>query len=318
MGFWGDAGRVGLATYTFGSSELAKKGWDKMTNNNGSDGSSRSSPDEQGGGLVTDFTNWTGLTGPSTTNQFKAQTYDPNAAAYQIQNQYGGALGQALAGAQGRSTPNAATAQINTAQSNQGRGMQMGLAEQLQQRANGQAPSVAELQMGRGLQQAIASQRAQAASARGVSPGMAQRLAAQGISQAQGQANSDAAVLRAGEQQQAESALGQQLMGMRGQDIGLAAQQAGFQQQTGLANQQAELANRAQMDSATQAYMSMGMSREEAQQRALADMEALKAGQQTSVNQSNAAVSEGNAQRQQQQSAGLIGGIAAGIGAVAS
>ncbi len=256
--------------------------------------------------------------GSAPTADYKAKEYSPDAGAYQIQNQYGGALGQALSGAQGRATPAAQAAQMNLAQSNEGRGMQMGLAQALQARVAGQKPSLAEMQLNRGMEQAIAAQQSQAASARGMSPAAAQRMAATGIANAQGQTNADAAMLRASEQERAESALGQQLAGMRGQDIGVAANQAGMQQQTNLANQQAELANRAQMDSATQAYMQMGMSREEAQQKALAEMEALKAQQRTSANQVNAGVAQANLDTEMKHKGGLLSAAGGAFGAMLS
>jgi hypothetical protein len=154
---------------------------------------------------------------------------------------------------------------------------------------------------------------------------MAQRLAAQGIANAQQQTNADAAMLRASEQQQAEGALANLASNARGQDLGVAGQQAGmqqqsiqqnaqFQQQASLANQQAEFQNRQQMDQATQAYIAMGMSREEAQQKALADMEALKAQQQISANQLNQATAEANAQREQTAAGGMIGAVGNLIG----
>jgi hypothetical protein len=260
-------------------------------------------------------------------NEFQATQYDPNAGAYQIQNQYGGDLSAALAGAQGRSTPQAQAAVArgpSMGQVDQTRGMQLDLAGALAARARGAGgPSVAELQMRRGLDSQIAAQRAQAASARGMSPGMAQRLAANNIAQAQQATNADAAMLRASEQQQAQGMLGNVLAGARGQDLGVAGMQqqtnltnAQFQQQAGLANQQAELQNRQQMDQATQAYLAMGMSREEAQQRALADMERLKAEQQMSANELNQRTAEANAQRQQDAKGGLFSAAGSIIGGI--
>jgi hypothetical protein len=119
---------------------------------------------------------------------------------------------------------------------------------------------------------------------------MAQRLAANNIANAQLSTNADAAMLRANEQAQAESQLGQILGGARAQDVGLsqfnagqlnqgAITQGGYDQSTLLANLDADLRNRAQVDDATQKYLSMGMSREEADQRAKEDLEKLKGDQ---------------------------------------
>jgi hypothetical protein len=262
-------------------------------------------------------------------NGFQANQYNPNAGAYQIGNQYGGALGSALASANGRATPMAGAASAAgpaLGAANNTAANQSALGQALMARVNGTGgPSLAEMQMNRGLDSQIAAQRAQAASARGVSPGMAQRLMANNIAGAQQATNADAAMLRASEQQQAESALGNLLAGQRGQDLGTAQMgmqagqfNAGMQQQSNLANQNAELQNRAQMDAATQNYIAMGMSREEAQQRALAEQEALKAGQQTSANALNQATAEGNAERTQKAKGGIMSGIGSALGSILS
>jgi hypothetical protein len=246
--------------------------------------------------------------------------YNPDSYAYQIQNQYGGDLAAALAGAQGRATPQTQAATIDQSQANQFRNQQKDLTQALADRAAGRGgPSLAEMQMRRGLDTSIASQRAQAASARGLSPGMAQRLAANNIAQAQQATNADATMLRASEQQQAQGMLGNVLAGARGQDLGVAGQQAGFQQQAGLANQQAELQNRAQMDQATQAYIAMGMSREEAQQRALADQDRLRAEQAMQASALAQKTASENARLQQDNRdsfMNIIGGASSTAGAV--
>jgi hypothetical protein len=60
------------------------------------------------------------------------------------------------------------------------------------------------------------------------------------------------------------------------------------------------------MDQAMQNYIAMGMSREEAQQRALAEMEALKAEQYTSQQQIEADIERQNAETQQKANQGLL------------
>ena len=202
----------------------------------------------------------------------QAHGYDPNPQAFHLDNQYGDALKQALASAGQNPQQEAARAQ------------QGGLAQALQARVSGQAPSAAGLQLQQGLDAQISAQRAQAASARGVSPGMAQRLAARNIAQSQQATNQQAASLRAGEQAQAEQTLGQVLSGMRGQD----------------------LQSRAQLDSATQSYIAMGMSHEQATQQALADLERLRGEQALGVQQADAA----ERQRMGQGRQAVIGGLA--------
>lgn len=251
-----------------------------------------------------------------------------------MDNQYGGTLGQLLAGAQGRDTPTATAAsagqtRIDNTQANQSRGELMGLAAMFRDQAAGRGgPSLAQLQMQQGLDSSIAAQRAQAASARGVSPGLAQRLAAQGIAGAQMDVTRQGSLLRAAEQQQAYGALGQLLAGVRSQDQSGAQAQAGlnqqtslanagFQQQAGLANQSAELANRAQMDAAASGYLGMGMNREAQQAGMYGGLENIWS--QERMNQANI-----NAQQQMAEEARkfnwnqLYGQVAgAGIGGIA-
>lgn len=157
----------------------------------------------------------------------------------------------------------------------------------MRQAAMGQGPSAAQAQMQRGLGQAIAASRSAAASAKGVNPALAQRMAAQGIAQQTADVASQAAALRAQEQQAAMSQYGGMAEAQRGQDIGLASQQAQLTQQAGLQGaaqqqqmaqfnagqlQQAALANQgadlqAQQASlaATGQLIGMGMSHEQAQ-----------------------------------------------------
>lgn len=187
-------------------------------------------------------------------------------------------IASAIAARQGVSAPTAQAAQaagFNTQAQDQIRAQQMGMLSQLGQAAAGQGPSVAQGQFQRNLDQAIAAQRAQAASARGVSPGLAQRMAQQGIAQLTGQAAGDAAQLRAQEQVAARGQLADALSGVRGQDIGAAQGvmqgsqfNAGLTQQAALANQQANLQNQAGMDQYVAQLMQMGLSADQAQTQA--------------------------------------------------
>lgn len=190
----------------------------------------------------------------------------------------------------------------------------MGLAGQLQQRAAGAAPSVAENQLRQGMDAQIAAQHAQAASATGLSPGAAARLAANNIAGAQQATNAQAATLRAGEQAQAEQSLGQVLAGARGQDVSGA--QLGLQ--AGTANQQAELQNRAQMDQATQNYISMGMSREQADAQARMDLEKLNSENNNALNTARVAKGAGNAQANASALGGVVGAAGGLIGGLLS
>lgn len=110
----------------------------------------------------------------------------------------------------------------------------------LQARANGTGgPSVAELQMKQGQDAGLRSQLAAQAAQRGGANPLAQRNLAQNAAATNQQFVGQTADLRAQEQQQAQEQLGSVLSGVRGQDIGLATNQAGLDQQTGLAGMQA-------------------------------------------------------------------------------
>jgi hypothetical protein len=98
---------------------------------------------------------------------------------------------------------------------------QQQLIAQMQQRALGQAPSIAELQMGRGMdltRQALASQ---AASQRGAGAGLAQRNLARATAGTMQEQAAQGGMLRAQEQAQAEQALAGTLGQTRAQDQAL-------------------------------------------------------------------------------------------------
>ena len=234
-------------------------------------------------------------------------------------------------------------ANVNLAPSNQFRGGQSDLAAALLARAQGQGgPSPAELQMRRGQEQASRRALGLAASQSGVAPGLALRQAQDAQSQMLLDTNQQTAILRSQEQMQAEQALGGLLQGARGQDLGAASEQArllqeaglfsagaqnqaglqkaGFNQQTGLANQQAQITQQQLNDQFTQYYESLGFSREQAQQQAAQQAaiayQNIMSQQQISANAVNQATAESNAQRAQDAEAGVMGmagGIVGGI-----
>lgn len=85
------------------------------------------------------------------------------------------------------------------------------LGSLLMQRAEGTAPSAAELQMKAGLGRQLAGTQSMARGATGMSPGMAMRLAGRRGDALSAQTNQQMGVLRAQEQAQAQSQLGQWL-----------------------------------------------------------------------------------------------------------
>lgn len=240
------------------------------------------------------------------TNDFHADPYKVNDAAFYDPNYASNknALLHGLQQRQGVSTPQFGATAAND--NGQFRAGQTNLINALQATANGTGgPSPADLQLRQGLDAQIAAQRAQAASATGLSPGAASRLAANNIAGAQQATNAQAGIQRAGEQMQAQQTLGQLLSGARGQDIGTAQFNAGQTNQVGLANQQATLQGQAQLDSMTQYYVSQGLSLDQADAQARQQLEALKAGNYNAAQGLNAGVAQGNAQA----NAGVIGGL---------
>ncbi|MCP4948851.1 MAG: hypothetical protein GY923_15245 [Aestuariibacter sp.] len=147
-------------------------------------------------------------------------------------------------------TPNttameAQSARIDTEKQDELRQRQLFLADALRDQMAGEGPSVAQMQMQKGLDRSIAGARSVAMSDPRINPAMANRMAMAAQENLALQGNQQAAMLRAQEQMAAQQQMGALLAGARGQDIGLAGQQAGFEQQTALANQEA--ANRAAM-----------------------------------------------------------------------
>lgn len=154
------------------------------------------------------------------------------------------------AAAKNRSAPQMGAAQLGPAamtsaatidQDPQGefRSQQMGLVDQLNQAAAGQGPSLATLQMQQNTDDAIKSAMAIAASGRGGSAGGRLKGAMDQASMMQQQGARDSAALRVQEQLAARDQLNSVLAQGRGQDIGLATDQAGLMQQSMLANQDA-------------------------------------------------------------------------------
>lgn len=231
----------------------------------------------------------------STQSGFNATTYKTDPNAYNIQNQYGGQLAGAIAGAQGRQT-----ATIDQSQANQFRGGQGQLAGLLMQGAMGRGPSAAQAQLRSGLERNNAAARSMAAGSS--NPLLARKIASDAMTSANLETNNQMAALRASEQQQAQGALAGVLSNARQQDLGVAGQQASL-----------EMQNRQQMDQAMQAYIAMGMSREEAQQKALADMQALKAQQHSDAQKLNQATADANKDRQLEAAGGIFGGISSAL-----
>jgi len=212
-------------------------------------------------------------------------------------------------------------AKIDTGAANQARGLQTALGSQLLAASQGQGPSAAQAQMTKATDAAVAQQLGLAASSRG-NPAIALRNAAANTAQITQGAATDSSILRAQEIQNAQGQLGALSTNLRGQDIGLATDQAQLNQQMGLANlgnqQQSNMAgaqlseqhSQFQQQLAAQ-YMAGGMNAEQARIQALQDYQ--KFGAQL-LAQQEAAKHNANFQTQQGQAqvVGAIGQAVAG------
>lgn len=154
-------------------------------------------------------------------------------------------------------------AQLNGQQYGQVLGQQQGLANQLQQQAQGLGPSVAQVQAQQSANQNLQSQMAMLGSQRGSSnPALAQQQALNAGANAQQQAAGQAVLGRTQEALGAQSNLANLYGTMGGQTQNFAATQAGLQQQAGLASMGAiNQQNQAQ----AQLYQQAGLSNQGAQ-----------------------------------------------------
>lgn len=220
------------------------------------------------------------------------------------------------------------TAQIAKGPQDQFRGGQVGLVDALTRSANGDGPSLAQGQLQQATDQGIKQAMALAASARGVNPAVAARMAADQASATQQNAAGQSAQLRLQEQQQARQQLAGVLDQSRGADIGLATSQAGldqqgimqnatFQQQANANNLQSGVQQQQQRDDLVQKYLSMGMSLDQANMQAEIQQKQWNAG---ALNQAVAAskgVSTANSAQGTQLAGAGIGAAGALIAALA-
>jgi len=128
---------------------------------------------------------------------------------------------------------------IDPTQQAQFRASQMGLTQGLEGAIAGRDPSVAAIMLRQETERNIANQYAMAQAATGQNAGLAARQAAINSAGINQQSIGQQALLRAQEIATARGQLGGVLDSGRGQDIGLAGQQAGLSQQVNLANQSA-------------------------------------------------------------------------------
>lgn len=186
--------------------------------------------------------------------QFKAGGVDINDKAFTDTTKSDALKAQfaaQLAASQGRKGPTMTAANVGSANQMQAAGVNMApqaqfrtqqyqLAQALQDQANGKGPSLAQSQLQAGTDRNIQQAMALQASQRGTNAGQGLRQVAQQTAQANQQQAQQSADLRMQEQMQARGQLGAVLDSGRGQDIGLAENQAGLQQQANQANMGAQ------------------------------------------------------------------------------
>lgn len=195
-------------------------------------------------------------------------------------------------------------AQINQGASNEVRGRQMTLADQLTAQAAGQGPSLAGMQLQQATNRNLAQAAALASSGRGgAQGGLGMRQVQNQQADIAGQAARDAAILRVQEQLQARESLGGLLNQTRGTDVSLATNQAQIQQdQNALNDQQSRFYGQGLMDM------------DQKQREALMALEKLKVDQQVANETARASAYAGAAKSR----GDLIGNVGAGIAAAFS
>ncbi len=195
-------------------------------------------------------------------------------------------------------------AQINQGASNEVRGRQMTLADQLTAQAAGQGPSLAGMQLQQATNRNLAQAAALASSGRGgAQGGLGMRQVQNQQADIAGQAARDAAILRVQEQMQARESLGGLLNQTRGTDATLALNQAQIQQDQNALN-----------DAQARFYGQNMMDMDQKQREALMALEKLKVDQQVSNEAARANAYAGAAKSR----GDLIGNVGAGIAAAFS
>ena len=203
---------VAAGVATGGLYTLGRAGVEQLTNQ----GRGTQSTLDEIGGAISKGANWLGI------GDDPASAPNMGAAAIPGYEDWRAKLAAGGAAAGQRAGPT-----IDTGPQSQVRGQQAQLSQMLMDQAQGRGPSIAQEQLRQGtdrnMAQAMAMGAAQGAGSRGA--GTLRQIANQraGIGQ---QMAGDASMLRLQEQMAARGMLGQQLGGMRGQDIGLATDQA--------------------------------------------------------------------------------------------
>lgn len=242
--------------------------------------------------------------------------YDNQIQDQQVQAQNNGLLSKFST----VNSPSAGQVQINPNAGVQNANSQQQLVGQLQSQANGTGPDLAAGILRQGTDRTLAGQAAMAATQGATNPALAQRQLATNAILANQQLAQQAAQTRIQEQQNAQNQLGSVLTNARGQDIGLAENQAGLTQGTNLANLNAGVATNAQNLQGASTFNQQGLAYDQDVRQALQNYNGQQSTNTQNTNQLNESALEDYYKRQQQAQAAqnsAIGGLISGIGSVA-
>jgi len=222
------------------------------------------------------------------------QKADYSQAQMQDRGRIGQVINQGLGRVDARQAPQVASQTIATGPQDQFRAAQLGQMRRLQGIASGQQQGAGELAAQRQAQQAIAAQQAAARMSR-AGGGAAQLGAARNMVDISGAAAGQARQAALQDQMSAQGMLTQAMGQGRGQDIGLATDQANLRNAAGLANLQAQLQARGMNDAAINNYLQALLGMNQAEMNARVGLQGAEMGQ-----------------------AGLLGGALSAAGTVAA
>lgn len=209
-----------------------------------------------------------------------------------------GAMGAA---AQGRGGLQAAPTRIEAGSANS----QEALLQSLQNRATGGTASQAELQMRAGQEANAAAMMAMAKAQRGGGAQARQHQLQGQLAQSNMQTIQQAAALRAGEQAQAERSMAGVLGQMQQGELG----RSQMRQRTDLANLDAGLQQRQMNDRMQQLMTQYGLSADEAEMQAAADLEQARMGAESERQRVNFEIAKQNLEQEKFEKESGVGGI---------
>ena len=212
----------------------------------------------------------------------------------------------------------AGKANINQAPQEQFRSAQMGLMGQLQGQVAGEGPSLADMQLKKAGEQNLKQQMAAMASQRGGNPALAARQAANMAAEQGQNIAAQSSQMRLQEQRGAQEQLAGLTQAARGQDIGLATDQARLDQSGQIADQAAQLKAQGLTDAQVQSMLQGAAGIDLAQFKAPQELEALKSQQALGYGGIEAQMAQAGAAAAGQQTRDILGAVGTGLGAYAA